>query len=69
MPPLMIPPLLAWMLRAIGAAAVVSWTVREVRRVNAELDRVRDAPADEPAARETLPTLKRDPETGEYRPD
>ena len=33
-----IPPLVKWTLGALGAAAVVHWVVKEVRRVNAELD-------------------------------
>jgi hypothetical protein len=63
-----IPPLFAWVLGAMGATAVARWAVREKRRVNAELDRVRDAPLGDPSEREKLPTLKRDPKTGEYRP-
>jgi hypothetical protein len=61
----MIPPLVKWTLGMIGAAAVVHWAVREVRRINAELDqakarvRVTD--------RKVYPTLRRDPHTGEYR--
>ena len=39
MPPIIIPPLVKWTLGALGAAAVVHWVVKEVRRVNAELDR------------------------------
>ena len=60
-----IPPLVKLTLGAIGAAAVVHWVVKEVRRVNAELDeakarvRVTD--------RKVYPTLRRDPRTGEYR--
>ena len=62
---LVIPPLVKWTLGALGAAAVVHWVVKEVRRVNEELDqakarvRVTD--------REVYPTLRRDPRTGEYR--
>jgi hypothetical protein len=61
------PPVLALALGMIGAAVVVRWCVKEVRRVNAELDSVRGAPV-EPIDREALPKLKRDPQTGEYRP-
>jgi len=62
---LVIPPLVKWTLGALGAAAVVHWVVKEVRRVNGELDqakarvRVTD--------RKVYPTLRRDPRTGEYR--
>jgi hypothetical protein len=63
-----IPPLFAWMLGAVGAAAVARLVVRETRRINAELDRMREMPPSKPAGREGLQTLKRDPKTGEYRP-
>jgi hypothetical protein len=55
-------------LGAMGAAALVRWCVKEVRRVNAELDDVRARATVEPINRDTLPKLKRDPRTGEYRP-
>ena len=60
-----VPPLVKWTLGALGAAVVVHWVVREVRRVNEELDRAkaRVRVADNRA----YPTLRRDPRTGEYR--
>lgn len=67
MPQFVIPPLVKWTLGALGAAAVVHWVVKEVRRVNAELDQAKAATVRIPD-RETWPTLKRDPRTGEYRP-
>ena len=67
MPPMMIPPLVRWALAAIGGAAMAHWAMREMRRVNEELDRVKAAPAADQAARQQLPTLKRDPVTGEWR--
>ena len=63
--PILISPLVKWALAAAGGAMVVHWVVKEVRRVNAELDsrrarvRIRD--------QERRPTLRRDPVTGEYR--
>jgi hypothetical protein len=39
--------------------------VKEVRRINAELDRVKSG--SDPAVRRSLPTLRRDPRTGEWR--
>lgn len=66
MSPFVMSPLVKWTLAAVGGAMVVHWVVREVRRVNEELDarkaraRVRD--------HENRPTLRRDPVTGEYRP-
>jgi hypothetical protein len=62
------PPAIALALGLVGAAALVRWCVKEVRRVNAELDDVRERSKVEPVDREGLPTLKRDPDTGEYRP-
>jgi len=62
------PPVLALTLGLMGAAALVRWCVRETHRVNAELDDIRAAPPVEPVDRSTLPTLRRDPHTGEYRP-
>jgi hypothetical protein len=66
MPPFLISPLVKWTLVAAGGAMVVHWVVKEVRRVNEELDarrakvRIRD--------NERRPTLRRDPTSGEYRP-
>jgi hypothetical protein len=62
-----LPPVIAWTLAAIGAAAFTKVLAKEWRRVNAELDaRGRDAA---PVAREELPTLRRDPSSGVYRPE
>jgi hypothetical protein len=63
------PPVFAFALALMGTAVVVRWCVREVKRVNAELDEAREHATVEPVNREALPTLKRDPATGEYRPD
>jgi hypothetical protein len=66
MPPFVFSPLLKWTLIAAGGAMAVHWVVKEVRRVNEELDarraraRIRDT--------ESRPTLRRDPTTGIYRP-
>ena len=62
------PPVFALALGVVGAAALVRWCVKEVHRVNAELDDVRATQTAEPVNRDALPTLKRDPRTGEYRP-
>jgi hypothetical protein len=71
MPPLVVPSLVKLALGAAGAAAVVHWAVKEARRfaqeLNAqELDRVKVRAVD-PFRREALPTLRRDPATGEWR--
>jgi hypothetical protein len=62
------PPVIALAIGLVGAAALVRWCAKEVRRVNAELDSVRARATAEPVDRGTLPKLKRDPRTGEYRP-
>jgi hypothetical protein len=62
------PPVLALALGVIGAAALVRWCYKEMQRVNTELDAVRAKMPGEPVDRDALPTLKRDPQTGEYRP-
>ncbi|MDP2409241.1 MAG: hypothetical protein Q8M26_03030 [Pseudolabrys sp.] len=64
--PILLSPLVKWTLVAVGGAMVVHWVVREVRRVNEELDarRVRA----KVRVQERRPTLRRDPVTGEYRP-
>ena len=62
------PPVIIFALGIVGAAALVRWCSKEARRVNAELDNVRARAAVEPVDRNALPTLKRDPKTGEYRP-
>ena len=65
MPPLIIPPLVKLALGAAGAAAVVHWAVKETRRFSEELDRLKLRV--DPFRREALPTLRRDPATGEWR--
>jgi hypothetical protein len=66
MPPLVIPPLVKYVLGAAGAAAIVHWAVKEARRINEELGRVKVRAID-PLQREALPTLRRDASTGEWR--
>lgn len=62
-------PVVALVLSFAGAAALVRWCAKEVHRVNATLDEVRaQEAAVEPPDRATLPTLKLDPASGEYRP-
>jgi hypothetical protein len=69
MPPLVIPSLAKFMFGTLGAAAVVHWAVKEARRINEQLERVKAkaAPAVDPMRREALPTLRRDPSTDEWR--
>jgi hypothetical protein len=61
------PPVLIWAIGTIGAAVVAKVATREWRRVNADLDRRRTAPVTE-TEHAPLPTLRRDPTTGVYRP-
>ena len=65
--PLVISPLVKWTLVALGGAAAVHWVVKEVRRVNEELDRAKAMARVRDQRR--LPTLRRDPRTGIYRID
>jgi hypothetical protein len=64
MPPFVVPTLVKIALGAAGAAAVLHWAAREVRRLNEE--RLRTAKVDS-VRREALPTLRRDPASGEWR--
>ena len=64
--PIVIPPLIAWTLGALGAGIVAKALVKEWRRVNAELNA---AEAAGEAEYERLPRLKRDPASGVYRPE
>jgi hypothetical protein len=66
MPPILIPPLVKWTLVALGGTVVVHWVVKEVRRINEELDAAKRVPV-KITRGERLPTLRRDPSTGEYR--
>ena len=66
MPPFLLSPLVKWTLAAVGGAMVVHWVVKETRRINEELDRAKRAV--KISDRENMPTLRRDPSTGEYRP-
>ena len=61
------PPLMLWIAGAVTATVVARWLMREARRINAELDAVRAQPAGRDSHGERA-SLKRDPETGVYRP-
>jgi hypothetical protein len=60
------PPVILWLLGAAGVAIVAKWLVKESRRINDELDAAKAQSASEPAAPRS--SLRRDPETGVYRP-
>jgi hypothetical protein len=65
------PPLIAFA-GALGGLAVVRWAYRTAVRVNKELEDARLARVAEPARyaanSSEIPTLRRDPATGAYRP-
>ena len=61
------PPLIAFA-GALGGLAVVRWAYRAAQRVNRELEEARRARVAEAAPSSEIPTLRRDPQTGAYRP-
>ena len=61
------PPLVAFA-GALGGLAVVRWAYRTARRVSHELEEARRARVAEATPPGEIPTLRRDPETGAYRP-
>jgi hypothetical protein len=61
------PPLIAFA-GALGGLAVVRWAYRTALRVNRELEEARRARVAEATGSREIPTLRRDPDTGAYRP-
>ena len=61
------PPLVA-IAGALGSAAVFRWAYRTAKRINHELEEARAARVTEQAAPGEVRTLRRDPDTGAYRP-
>ena len=61
------PPLVAFA-GALGGLAVVRWAYRTAIRINRELEEARIMQASEAARAHEIPTLRRDPNTGAYRP-
>ncbi|HEY0328532.1 MAG TPA: hypothetical protein VGC77_05470 [Rhodopseudomonas sp.] len=62
------PPLIA-VAAALGGLAVVRWAYRTAQRINHELEEVRNSVLNEPRPQTAkIPTLRRDPTTGAYRP-
>ena len=53
---------------ALGSLAVVRWAYRTAKRVNMELEEARRSRFAEAARSGEIPTLRRDPSTGAYRP-
>jgi hypothetical protein len=61
------PPLVAFA-GALGGLAVIRWVYRTAIRINRELEEARLARVAEAAKSHDIPTLRRDPNTGLYRP-
>ena len=61
------PPLIAFA-GALGGLAVVRWAYKTAVRINRELEEARMARVAEAAPTGDIPTLRRDPVTGAYRP-
>ena len=53
---------------ALGGLAVVRWAYRTALKVNRGLEAARMARVAEAARSHDIPTLRRDPNTGAYRP-
>ena len=53
---------------ALGGLTVVRWAYRTAVRVNRELEEARRSRVTEAAGSNEIPTLRRDPATGAYRP-
>jgi hypothetical protein len=64
MPPILLSPLVKWTLAAAGGVMVIHWVVKEVRRINEELDQAKRVRVSDASPR---PTLRHDPATDEYR--
>ena len=62
-----VPPLLALTLGVLGAAFVVKHFAKEWQKGNADVDRDEAEPVAE-SKNEAVPKLRRDPQTGIYRP-
>jgi len=60
-----VPPLILIVAGILGGAALARLVTRESRRINRELDEARQSHVDN---RDNAPTLRRDPDTGTYRP-
>jgi hypothetical protein len=66
---MVVSPVLAVTLAAAAAAALAKVVVNEWHRVNTALHPRQTVPVKDNDVRQALPTLRRDPHTGIYRPD
>lgn len=62
------PPLIAFA-GTLGGLAVVRWAYRTAVKISRELEEARHARIAEAVRPSNIPTLRRDPNTGAYRPD
>jgi len=67
MPPVVFSAIAKVALGVLGAGAVIHWLNKEIRRINDELERVRDDTPADAGMRQTFPTLRRDPQSDEWR--
>jgi len=67
MPPVVFSSIAKVALGVLGAGAAIHWLNKEIRRINDELERVRDGTAADAGMRQTFPTLRRDPQSDEWR--
>jgi hypothetical protein len=63
------PPVVLWIVGAVGALVAARWIAHEARRINAELHPAPGDPLSGERERERVTRLRRDPSTGVYRPD
>ena len=63
------PPVVLWILGAVGAFAAAKWIAAEARRINAELHPASGDSLSGAPDRERVIPLRRDPSTGVYRLD
>ena len=63
------PPLIVWGFGLLGGAALVRLVVKEVQRINHELEQAREAHMAEAMQAKPVRNLRRDPVTGAYRPE
>jgi hypothetical protein len=67
MPPVVFSSIAKVALGVLGAGAAIHWLNKEIRRINDELERVRNGTPADARMRQTFPTLRRDPQSGEWR--
>jgi hypothetical protein len=63
----LMPPFIAFA-GVLGGLAMVRWAYKTALRINQELEELRLSRVAEPAPSGDIPTLRRDPVTGTYRP-